>query len=85
MYFRKKFENISKPVSARLYVASKGIFKVMINGSKVGNDLWGTGWTEYNKRIQTNTYDVTSQIVQGDNVISHHGKPKDDKFRYLVR
>ncbi|MBE6413800.1 MAG: rhamnosidase [Verrucomicrobiaceae bacterium] len=70
IYMRKKFESASKPVSARLYVASKGIFKVMLNGKKVGNDLWGTGWTEYAKRIQTNTYDVTSQIANGDNVIS---------------
>ena len=70
IYLRKKFENTSTPVSARLYVASKGIFKIMLNGEKVGNDVWGTGWTNYNKRIQTNTYDVTSQVLQGNNIIS---------------
>lgn len=52
--------------SARLYVASRGIFQFYINGQKVGNDYWGTGWTDYKIRIQANTYDVTKMLVEDD-------------------
>ena len=68
-YFRKQV-NLNKAIkSARLYVASKGIFEFYINGKKVGNEFWGTGWTDYNKRIQTNTYDITKMFESGDNTI----------------
>ena len=66
---RKSF-TAKKPVSARLYVASKGIFQIYINGKKVGRDFWGTGWTNPEIRIQTNTYDVASMINDGENAIA---------------
>ena len=70
-YLRKTFEiPAGKSVkSARLYVASKGIFQASINGKKVGNDFWGTGWTDYKKRIQTNTYDVSKMLKSGNNAV----------------
>ena len=69
-YMRKEFEAKSGIKSARLYVASRGIFRISINGRKVGNDFWGTGWTDYYKRIQTNTYDVTKLVWEGsDNAL----------------
>ena len=55
MYFRKKFASVSKPVSARLYVTSKGIFKVMLNGKKVGNDLL--------VQVRQNTQNLLKQII----------------------
>lgn len=70
-YFRKTF-NIDKTeiASARCYVAVKGIFQAYLNGKKIGDDFWGTGWTDYNKRIQTNTYDITDLLENGSNAIS---------------
>lgn len=66
IYLRKNIGVKEEVVSARLYVASRGIFQFYINGQKVGNDYWGTGWTDYKIRIQANTYDVTKMLVEDD-------------------
>lgn len=68
-YFRKQIAIDKKIKSARLYITSKGLFEFYINGKKVGNEYWGTGWTDYRKRIQTNTYDITKMIERGDNTL----------------
>ena len=62
VHVRKMFES-EKPISARLYVSSLGIFHAFINGKKIDNDYWKTGWTDYNKRVQANTYDVTKYLT----------------------
>ncbi|HWR99719.1 MAG TPA: glycoside hydrolase family 78 protein [Prolixibacteraceae bacterium] len=67
-FFRK--ETILKPdvKSARLYVTSLGLYEFQINGNKIGNDCFTPGWTDYNKRVYYQTYDVTSQLKEGENV-----------------
>ena len=67
-YLRKDF-NSKKPLYARLYITSKGIFQAYINGEKVSNDYWSPDSTEETKRIYTNTYDVTNLIKNGKNTI----------------
>lgn len=69
-YFRKPF-SLDKEVSkARLYVTAKGVFKVFLNGEDVtANDALPPGWTPYEKRIETLTYDVTSLVNQNENVL----------------
>ena len=69
-YFRKPF-SISKDISkARLYVTAKGVFKVYLNGIDVTeNDPLPPGWTPYDKRIETLTYDVTSLVQKDENLI----------------
>ena len=68
-YFRKDFE-LSKPIeSARLYITARGIFEAEINGQRVGEDVMTPGWTDYDKRIETLTYDVTEHLAAGDNSI----------------
>lgn len=66
---RKKFVVSKKIQSATAFITSKGLYKVFINGQKVGNDHLTPGWTSYKNRIQYQTYDVTSLINQKDNVI----------------
>jgi alpha-L-rhamnosidase len=68
-YLRHGFR-VSKPVSsARLYVSALGLYEAHINGTRVGNDDFTPGWTDYNKRVQYQTYDVTSLLRRGDNAI----------------
>lgn len=69
-YFRKPF-SVSKHVSkARLYVTAKGVFKVYLNGVDVSeNDALPPGWTPYEKRIETLTYDVTQLVQQDANLL----------------
>jgi alpha-L-rhamnosidase len=55
--------------SARLYVTSLGLNAVEINGKRVTDDLFRPGWTSYDKRLQYDTYDVTSLMTPGANAI----------------
>jgi alpha-L-rhamnosidase len=62
---------ISKTVkSARLYVTALGSYRAFINGSQVGADVLTPEFTDYRKRVVYRVYDVTSSLVNGNNVIS---------------
>jgi alpha-L-rhamnosidase len=61
-YFRNEFAASKKIKSARVYVSSMGLYELYLNGNKVGDQLFTPGWTSYNKRIQYQTYDVTSML-----------------------
>ena len=69
-YLRKAFELTSDIESARLYITSKGVFDVHLNGEDVSDDVLTPGWTPYNKRIETLTYNVTDMLSSGKNAIS---------------
>ncbi len=68
-YLRKGFELSSDVTSALLYITSKGVFDVSINGENVSDDAMSPGFTTYDKRIETLTYDVTNLIESGQNTI----------------
>lgn len=62
--------HVSTPVvSARLYATALGVYRANVNGSPVGSDALAPGWTDYRIRIPYQTYDVTSLLQRGDNVI----------------
>ena len=61
-YFRKEFACSKRIKSARVHVTSLGIYQLFINGQKVGDDLFTPGFTTYERRIQYQTYDVTSML-----------------------
>jgi len=67
-YLRKDFTSGKKIASARVYVTALGLYQLFLNGQKVSADLFTPGWTSYKKRLQYQTYDVTSQI-QAKNTI----------------
>ncbi|HSH20320.1 MAG TPA: family 78 glycoside hydrolase catalytic domain [Draconibacterium sp.] len=67
--FRKEFdvsENIEK---ATINVSGLGHYELQINGEKVGDRFLSPGWTNYQKRILYNTFDITSQVKNGPNAI----------------
>lgn len=64
--FRKKI-HISSFVKARLYIGACGIYKTKINGEKIGNQVLTPGVTDYGKRVQYQTYDITDMLLKGDN------------------
>jgi alpha-L-rhamnosidase len=55
--------------TARLYASAHGVYRLTLNGGNVGDQFLAPGWTDYPRRIQTQTYDVTSLLKEGDNVI----------------
>ena len=67
--FRNEFIVSGKIKSARLYASGKGIYIAYLNGKKAGNEYLSTGWTEYKHRLLFQSYDVTSLISNGTNVI----------------
>ena len=68
-YLRREFPVSNKIERARLYVTARGLYEVYLNGEKVGNDAFTPGWTSYANRIDTQTYDVTAQLKQGENAL----------------
>jgi alpha-L-rhamnosidase len=68
-FFRKEFSTGGELQSARLYITSLGIYEASINGIRVGEDVFAPGWTDYDKRIHYQTYDVTNNLENGLNVI----------------
>ncbi len=68
-YLRKGFELSNDVESARLYITAKGVFDVAINGEDVSDDVMPPGYTPYQERIETITYDVTDLIKSGQNTI----------------
>jgi hypothetical protein len=67
--FRKEFDIKKTIKSATLYISGLGQYEAYINGSKVSNDFLTPGWTNYDKTIFYNTYDVTSNLKKGNNAI----------------
>lgn len=68
-YFRKQFILDKKVLKARVYASSLGLYELQLNGTKVGNDLFTPGWTNYTQWLQYQTYDVTEQLLDSQNVI----------------
>lgn len=68
-YLRKDFELSNDVESARLYITAKGVFDVAINGEDISDDVMPPGYTPYQKRIETITYDVSDVIESGQNTI----------------
>jgi alpha-L-rhamnosidase len=67
--FRKAFHLPAAVMQARLYITALGLLQPSINGQPVGADVFAPGWTDYNKRIQYLTYDVSALLQRGDNAI----------------
>jgi len=67
-YYRKEFPVKKKVKSARVYVTSKGLYQLFLNGEKVSTDLFTPGWTTYNKRLQYQVYDVTSMLKEKNSI-----------------
>ena len=69
--FRRDFTLPDKPLKrARIYASALGIYDLRLNGRPVSADVLAPGWTTYNKRIQYQTWDVTSQLRPGANALA---------------
>ncbi len=66
---RRGFTVHGKVLSARAYVTSRGLYELHLNGHRVSEDFFTPGWTSYQKRLQYQTYDVTSLLAQGENAV----------------
>ena len=68
-YLRTEFQ-AEKPVKrATLYVSALGLYEMRLNGQRVGDAYFTPGWTDYDKRVYYQTYDVTGMIQTGANAL----------------
>ncbi|MFT3780582.1 MAG: family 78 glycoside hydrolase catalytic domain [Nibricoccus sp.] len=67
--FRKEFEIPMPIIRATVYASARGIFELRANGRRIGKDLFAPEWTDYDKRVQYRTYDVTALLTQGRNAL----------------
>jgi alpha-L-rhamnosidase len=68
-YLRKTFTLASPVRNARLYASALGVYEAHLNGSRVGRGIFAPGWTDYNRRIEYQTEDVTGLLREGENVL----------------
>ena len=67
---RTTFKRRPSPIAAaRLYVTARGIYEVFLNGTRVGDDHYNPGLTQYNVTHFYQTYDVTRSIQAGTNAL----------------
>lgn len=66
---RREFDLSDKIKKATLYASARGFYEVRINGQRVGDEQLAPGYTDYNVRIQYQTYDVTKLLHGGKNAI----------------
>lgn len=66
-YLRGTFSVDGAVVQARAYVTALGMFEFVLNGEKVGHDVFAPGWTAYGTRVMYRTFDVTGMLLQGEN------------------
>ena len=65
---RTDFNAADKEVTrARVYASAQGVYELQLNGERIGDHELAPGWTDYRKRIQFQTYDVTDQVHGGAN------------------
>lgn len=67
--FRKCF-TVSGVKMARLYITACGLYEAKLNGTRVGEFVLAPGHTDYRKRVQVQTYDVTGLLKEGENVLT---------------
>ena len=67
--FRKVFyaADVNK---ARLYVTACGLYEAKLNGQRIGDFILAPGITDYRKRVQYQTYDVTALLQDGENALT---------------
>src|SRR4029077_1398373 len=65
--FRKSFVAGGDIRRATIYVTARGLYQLRINGNRVGDHVLAPEWTDFSKRIQYQTYDVTSLVKKGNN------------------
>ncbi len=68
-YVRKEFVVKKAVRHALAYITARGLFIGSVNGTRIGHDVLSPEWSDYKKRIQYFTYDVTSQIKTGTNCL----------------
>lgn len=67
--FRKVF-SAGAVKKARLYATACGVYEGQLNGKRIGDFILAPGVTDYRRRLQVQSYDVTKLLKNGENELS---------------
>lgn len=68
---RKEFSTDNKRITdAVVYVSGLGHYRLSLNGTTVGDAEFAPVWSEYDKTVYYNVFDVTDLITAGGNAVS---------------
>ncbi|WPU92391.1 family 78 glycoside hydrolase catalytic domain [Mucilaginibacter sabulilitoris] len=87
---RKTFSIGNQLKKATLYICGLGHFDLSLNGKKVGDHFLDPGWTQYNKQALYVPFDITNQLIAGQNTIGvmlgngFYYIPRDKRYRKLT-
>ena len=71
MVFKKTFEKKAKNIkSARIYATAIGMYRMDLNGQKVGDMFLTPGFTSYKTNLQYQTYDITGMVKENNTLIA---------------
>lgn len=67
---RKSFAVSKKIKEAVVYISGLGHYELTLNGKKVGNSVFAPLWTDYDKTVNYNTYEINAnELLKGENVL----------------
>ncbi|MCR5590945.1 MAG: glycoside hydrolase family 78 protein [Lachnospiraceae bacterium] len=62
--FRRTFETERCIKAASLEVTCDGVYEASLNGERVGEFILAPGWTQYDKRLQVQRYDIADMLKE---------------------
>ncbi|MBS4462122.1 family 78 glycoside hydrolase catalytic domain [Aerococcaceae bacterium zg-B36] len=65
-YLKKSF-TVEQLGDSRLYITSKGLYVVWINGERIEDMVLAPGTTSFDYHVSIQTYDISSYLKEGDN------------------
>ncbi|WP_291546139.1 alpha-L-rhamnosidase [Bacteroides sp.] len=68
IYLRNSFRTDKQILEATAHVCGLGHYEFSLNGTKVGDGEFTPLWSDYDKTVYYNTYDVTRLLQRGENV-----------------
>ncbi len=69
-YLRRSFQLDQDPVRATLYTTGLGVYEPYVNGALADPAKLMPGFTNYHRRVQYFTSDVTGLVHRGENVLA---------------
>lgn len=68
IYLRREFNNDKKVKDAIIYISGLGHYELTLNGEKLGESQFDPMWSDYDKTIYYNSFDVTN-LLEDNNTI----------------
>lgn len=66
---RKEFVIKGVPEEAKIHISGLGHYDLYINGVRIDNSVFKPLWSDYDNTVYYNTFDITSYLKKGTNVI----------------